>query len=102
MVLFQTTGDERWLSIRLKRDVKLIADEDAGLPPEVQAQIRAEAFEILSRTAGQEPAIKDPGDALMKRMMDACLGEDVPPEYAPLMREELGFVSRDIQWQGTP
>jgi hypothetical protein len=33
-----------------------------------------------------------PGDALLLKMMRACLGENVAPEYAPLMREEMGFV----------
>ena len=32
-------------------------------------------------------------------MMSVCLGEDVPPEYAPLMREEMGLISRDIKWR---
>jgi 4-hydroxyacetophenone monooxygenase len=102
MVLFQTTGDEKWFGFHPKRDVKLIADEDAGLSAAEQDAIKAAAFEILLRNRGREPVIKDPSDALMKRMMDACLGESVPPEYAPLMREELGFVSRDVQWNTYP
>ena len=42
-------------------------------------------------------AIADPGDELMLKMMRACLGENVAPEYAPLMREEMGFVPRDAR-----
>jgi len=102
MVLFQLTGDAKWLSYQPKRDVKLIADEDAGLSLSDQDEIRGAAFVILSKEPEIEPAIKDPGDALMKRMMDVCLGEDVPPEYSPLMREELGFVSRDVLWRALP
>ena len=101
MVLFQMTGDERWLSYRPKRDVKLIADEDAGFSRAEQREIRQAAHRILSEVQG-EPAIRDPGNALMKRMMELCLGEDVPAEYAPLMREELGFVSRDVTWRARP
>jgi 4-hydroxyacetophenone monooxygenase len=44
------------------------------------------------------PAITDPGDELILRMMRACLGENVAPEYAPLMREEMGFVPREARW----
>ena len=29
----------------------------------------------------------------MVRMMRCCLGENVPPEYAPMMREQMGFTS---------
>ena len=102
MVLFQMTGDESWLAFRPKRDVKLISDEDAGLSPQEQAEIRAAAFALLSKDPKGSPAISDPGDSLMQRMMSVCLGEEVPAEYAPLMREELGFVSRDFEWTSTP
>ena len=35
-------------------------------------------------------------------MMRACLGENVAPEYAPLMREEMGFVPREARWSQPP
>jgi 4-hydroxyacetophenone monooxygenase len=35
-------------------------------------------------------------------MMRACLGENVAPEYAPLMREEMGFVPREARWSRSP
>ena len=38
----------------------------------------------------------------MIRMMSACLGEAVPPEYAPAIRDELGFTDRDIHWSKPP
>ena len=97
MVLFHLTGDRKWLSIHPKRDVRLVADEDAGLPVEVQADIRAAALKRISMD-NVDPAIVDPGDALMVDMMSICLGEAVPPEYALMFREELGFVSRDVGW----
>ena len=99
MVLFQLTGDAKWLSYRPKRDVKLIADEDAGLSPAAQCEIRDAARRLLSEQPRLEPVINDPGDELMIRMMSVCLGEEVPAEYAPLMREELGFISRDVEWR---
>ena len=91
MVLVHLTGDRRWLAppFRPRRDVRLIADEHAGLPDAVRAEIRAAAHACLSDSALQ-PVIDDPGDALMVEMMSACLGEAVPSEYAPMMRE--GFL----------
>ncbi len=102
MVLFHLTGERRWLEppYQPKRDVKLIADEDAGLAPDIQQDIRDAAVALLSDPAVQ-PAVGDPGDDLMVELMSACLGEAVPPEYAPMMREEMGFRSRFINWTGS-
>lgn len=99
MALFQMTGDRRWLAApyRPKRDVKLIADEDAGFTPAIQAEIRAAALQILTHPDSR-PAVPAPDEALMVEMMCACLGEDVPPDYAGMMREELGFAKRQITW----
>lgn len=98
MVLYHMTGNEVWLHppYRPKRDVTLIADPEAGFPPEIAARIRAAALAALS--AGTPPAVTDPGDAGMLRMMRACLAEKVPAEYAPMMREEVGFTSRFAEW----
>jgi 4-hydroxyacetophenone monooxygenase len=103
MVLMHMTGDERWLEppYKPKRDVRLIPDPDAGLPKEIQDEIRAAVLRLFAH-GDPRPAITDPGDELMLRMMRACLGENVTPEYAPLMREEMGFVARDTRWTKAP
>ncbi len=101
MCVFQHSGDRRWLEPPFApcRDVNLIADEGAGLSSAAASEIRAAAVDLAgeSDTVGH-PAITDPGDELMVEMMSVCLGEQVPPEYAPMMREELGFRTRDIEW----
>jgi 4-hydroxyacetophenone monooxygenase len=97
MVVFHLTGDRRWLKLQPKRDVKLVADEGAGLSPADQDAIRSTAVSLLSK--GAQPKVIDPGDDLMVEMMTVCLGERVPPEYATLMREELGFTPRDVAWR---
>ena len=95
MTLFHQTGDRRWLEPPYKpaRDVRLVADPMAGFSPEVADEIRNAAFNAF--VSAQTPAIRDPGDELMLEMMQSCLGEPVSAEYSPLMREELGFISRD-------
>ena len=99
MVLFHMTGDRKWLSppFMPMRDVLIIAPLDAGLPEKVQQEIRQAAEELLS-DPNRKPAIQDPGDELMIEMMSVCLGEKVPPEYAPMMREEMGLISRQVTW----
>jgi 4-hydroxyacetophenone monooxygenase len=100
MVIFHLTGDRSWFSDPYlpKRDVNLIADEDAGLSEEARAEIRGKAVELLS-SPDLTPAVKDPGDELMVEMMSRCLGEAVPPEYALMMREEMGLCSRQVDWR---
>src|ERR1044072_5084597 len=88
MVLVHMTGDERWLEPPYvpKRDVRLIPDPDAGVPKEIQDEIRAAVLKLFEN-GEPKPASTDPADQLMLRMMRATLGEKVTPEYAPLMRE---------------
>jgi 4-hydroxyacetophenone monooxygenase len=103
MVLVHMTGDQRWLEppYKPKRDVRLIPDPDAGVPAEIRNEIRAEVLKLFAQGNAQ-PAITDPGDELMLKMMRACLGENVASEYAPLMREEMGFVPREARWSRPP
>src|SRR5256885_8806728 len=103
MVLVHMTGDGRWLepASKPKRDDRLIPDPEAGVPKEIQDEIRAAVLKLFEN-GEPKPAITDPEDELMLRMMRACLGENVPPEYAPLMREEMGFVPREPRWRQQP
>src|SRR2546423_6227242 len=103
MVLVHMTGDQRWLEppYRPKRDVRLIPDPEAGVPKQIQDEIRAAVLRLFEH-GEPKPAITDPGDELMLKMMRVCLGENVAPEYAPLMREEMGFVPRDARWSNRP
>ncbi|WP_038383476.1 flavin-containing monooxygenase, partial [Bradyrhizobium elkanii] len=84
-----------------KRDVRLIPDPDAGVPKAVQDEIRAAVLNLFAHGT-PKPVITDPGNELMLRMMHATLGENVAPEYAPLMREEMGFVPRGARWREHP
>jgi len=103
MVLVHMTGDERWLEppYRPARDVRLIPEPDAGLPATIQDEIRAAVVKLFAN-GNPKPVINDPGNELILKMMRACLGENVAAEYAPLMREEMGFAARDARWTNPP
>src|SRR5437868_10317332 len=103
MVLVHMTGDGRWLEppYKPKRDVRLIPDPEAGVPKEIQDEIRAAVLKLFEN-GELKPAIVDPGNELMLKMMRATLGENVTPEYAPLMREEMGFIPREMRWRKPP
>lgn len=92
MVVFQFTGDEKWLSEPyLPTRGKGLGDHDSGgLPDGVQAEIRAAAADaILRLQAGQPPAIVRPSDELTVRMMSVCMGEPVDGAYGPMLSSEI-------------
>ena len=95
MVVCHLSGDTGWLREPYLpgRDINLIADEAAGLSDAARADIVEAAVALLTHGA-VEPKIVDPGNGLMHEMMCACLGQRVGTEYAPMMREEVGFVPR--------
>src|SRR5688572_18673821 len=70
MCLVHLTGELRWLEppYRPARDVRLIADPQAGYAPEVQTEIREAVIALLSEGA-RAPVIGDPGNELLLRMM---------------------------------
>lgn len=99
MVLHHMTGERRWLEdpYRPRRDVRLIADESAGFDPVRQAEIRSAAFDLLVDGA-PVPVIADLDVESLIEMMSCCLGEEVPPEYGPLMLEDMGFGTSGPAW----
>ena len=104
MCLFHLTGDGKWLEApyRPARDVRLIGDPSAGFDDNVQREIR-ETMAALLADRVPRPAVDDPGEALFERMMSICLGETVPAEYVPMMRQDMGFAERDVHWtRGRP
>ena len=100
MVMHHLTGDEKWLSAPFapQRDVNLISDLDAGLSDEAQRHLKTAALDLLTSET-LSPAIHDPGEALMQRMISTCLGEAIPPEYNLMLREEMGFQDRGVDWR---
>ena len=77
--------------------MRLIGDPAAGFGEDVQREIRQSMASLLADGVPR-PAIDAPGAALFQRMMSVCLGETVPPEYVPMMRQDMGFEDGDVQW----
>jgi 4-hydroxyacetophenone monooxygenase len=98
MVLVHLTGDRTWIEDPYlpARNPLVYAEEDGGFSDEMQLRIREAEFGALTewRDKGQS-AFDKPARDLMIEMMNVCMGEEIPPEYAELMFEELGFVARD-------
>jgi 4-hydroxyacetophenone monooxygenase len=100
MSLFHITGERRWLEppFRPRRDVALVPNNSAGLSDEAQTQIR-EAMITLLADGVPTPIVDDPGEVVFAEMMNICLGEIVPSEYVPMIRQDMGFDDGDAQWQ---
>jgi 4-hydroxyacetophenone monooxygenase len=99
LVLAHLTGDEKWLEepYRPRRGPVLDDNDNGSLPEEVQREIRTAAFDaILAAEAGELSERKlTPDD--VTRMLGVALVEEIPADYGPLLAEELGVISRDVE-----
>ncbi|MGV9915066.1 flavin-containing monooxygenase, partial [Streptomyces tendae] len=96
-VLFQLTGEDRWIAPPyLPTRTRGLEDHDTGgLDEDVQEQVRQAALEALADWAAGTPVAKpEPtGDELVG-VMSANVGQAVSPDYEPMMAELLGFRTR--------
>lgn len=103
LVLRQLTGDGRWLEppYRPTRPRGLGDHDDAGLPPEVQDEVRRAAFDVVCKwRRGTLPAVAPPAPDDLTKHLAASLAEPVPEEYGGLLAEELGVISRQLELDG--
>ena len=92
MVIYQVTGDSRWLEPPYcPTRTKGLGDHDSGgLPEDVQATIRraaAEAFHQLQE--GRRPAIEVPTPEQTISMLGVCVGEPVDESYGVMFSNEF-------------
>jgi 4-hydroxyacetophenone monooxygenase len=104
-VLVQLTGDTRWLEEPYlpKRNRGLEDNTTGGLPEEVQDRIRAQALEaLLEWYAGRPVALPRPSEDMLAHMLSVAMGEEVPPEYGPMIADELRLAEVDGGGQPFP
>jgi len=99
LVLAHLTGDEKWLDepYRPGRGPVLDDNDSGSLPPEIQREIRAAALEAILAFEAGDLYERDLVADEVTRMLGVALVEDIPAEYGPLLAEELGVVSRDVE-----
>ncbi|WP_067671645.1 flavin-containing monooxygenase [Nocardia miyunensis] len=99
LVLTQLTGDDRWLNepYRPRRGRPLDDNDSGGLPVEIQEEVRRAALQaIVDHRAGRLTPIELTPDRIAE-MLEIALVEEVPREYGPLLAEEMGVLSRDVE-----
>jgi 4-hydroxyacetophenone monooxygenase len=92
MVLFQLTGDRRWLGERYRvRRARGVSDNDSGgLPTEVINEVCSAAAEAIDNwRRGTPVAIEVPSPSLLVEMLSISMGETIPPEYAAMLAEVI-------------
>jgi len=105
MCLAQITRDPTWLQAPFlpKRDISIFAEPSGGLAPDVQRVIRERLAQVLDELAAGTRTLPDlPTETELVDMMSVCLGERVPPEYAPMAMEEMGYRDRRLEWRSSP
>jgi len=101
-VLYQLTGDTRWLDepYRVARTVGFEDLDDGGLPPERVHEVREAARTAVTNwIAGAAITHPAPTGPELARLMTAVMGEPITEEFAPLAGEQLGlapFVADDV------
>ena len=91
-MLVQLTGDRRWIEGKYVpvRTRGLDDNEDGGLSIEVQDEIRNAALQALRAWFdGAAPVLQNPPDELLCELRGISLGDNIPLEYAPMIRKEL-------------
>jgi 4-hydroxyacetophenone monooxygenase len=99
-VLYQLTGDRRWLAdpYRPTRSRGMEDNDPGGFPPEVRAEIRAAAADAVCAWADGAPvAVPSPTGEGLAEIMSLAVGEAVPLEYAEMTAEDMGFAPVEVR-----
>lgn len=99
VVLAHLTADDGWLRepYRPRRGRPLDDNDSAGLSEELQREIRDAAFDAVLAYRGGELTPAELTSEQVAEMLEVALADEVPREYGPLLAEELGLVSRDVE-----
>jgi 4-hydroxyacetophenone monooxygenase len=92
MVLYQLTGDERWLGAPYAptRNRGSGPHDSGGLPEAVRdAIVEAVADAVTAWADGTPAKVAQPSAEKLAQMLSIAMGEDVPLEYGRLAAAEL-------------
>jgi 4-hydroxyacetophenone monooxygenase len=100
LAIAQLTGDDRWLrEPYVPTPAKGPGDNDSGgFSHELQASIRADAFDLITAwRQGRITPAPPPTAERVAEMLEISLCERLPDGYGPLLAEELGVHDRHVE-----
>jgi 4-hydroxyacetophenone monooxygenase len=86
MAQVQMSGNDRLLDEYAPFVARYLSKGEAIPQPMV-----ARLHDLLVATLSDPPPPAESSPALIRKMMSACVGQDVPPEYVPMMMQDFGF-----------
>jgi 4-hydroxyacetophenone monooxygenase len=92
MLIYQVTGDSRWLEPPYcpTRSRGLSDHDTGGFSEQIQDEVRlAGAHALFDLQLGKAPAIPIPNAEQTSRMLGVCVGESVDPSYGVMFSEEF-------------
>ena len=105
MVLVHLGGDPAWLD-RIQPYIKGPWSFHEDAPEALKADLREALIDLLAEHAASgRPLPTTPPMALLPKMLDICTGQHVPPEYYPLVIEEMDLADSDpktVRWRTPP
>jgi 4-hydroxyacetophenone monooxygenase len=105
MVLVHLGGDAAWLD-RIAPFIKGPWSFHDETPEALKAELREAVADLLADYAasGRALPLEPPAD-LLPKMLDSCTGQTVPPEYYPMVVEEMDLAGDDpktVKWRKMP
>ncbi|MDV7991918.1 NAD(P)/FAD-dependent oxidoreductase [Rhodococcus sp. IEGM 1374] len=97
-VLYQLTGDPKWLAdpYRPTRSRGMDNNDTGGFDDAVADRIRAAALDaICAFYEGAPMAVTSPDSEHLVEMISVAVGEQVPPEFGVMVAEDMGFTAAD-------
>lgn len=97
LVYTHLSGDESLLD-RFRPHIKGAWSFEAEVPEDLQAELRARITATFHDYARHRRPLPPAPDAeMLQRMCDVAVGQAVPPEYLPMVLEELNFGTGDAK-----
>ncbi|WP_236147461.1 NAD(P)/FAD-dependent oxidoreductase [Mycolicibacterium sp. CH28] len=100
LVLHHLTGEGKWINdpYRPARGRPLDDNDTGGLTPDLQREVRDAAVEAV--TAYRQGILNPvaPSPIHVTEMLSCALAEEIPAEYGEMLAEEMGFLSRDVDF----
>jgi 4-hydroxyacetophenone monooxygenase len=103
--MVHVTGDPSWLRGPIRPKPPIAGELQGFLGEDEKRQVRAQALEVIKKFRDGGCALPPPpSDELVREMIDFIAGERLPPEYLPMMLEELALRgdARDVEWSAIP